>query len=381
MIPCSDLFQESMRYSHTSFSQMDILYNGVVLENDVPISSGSFTTDRTSNIRYNASVEIGMYPWDSIPVTSKGTRVRLWRGVTSIGTKERVQVGEYQVFNYKRTNRGTVSTSLKGLENFIIESEFIKPRTPPYGQSTLLTIQQLITEVLPTAQFVITASTDKIVSATGAWEKDRWGAVTALAASISADIWCGYDGRWYITDVPDLGNLVGQYQIDGGPAGVMIEENREDTRDQVYNAVSVSSQSSDQTVPPLWAWAYDSDPTSDTYFYGPYGQRVRFFSSQFFTTVDQCQAYATRLLIQSLAPNQSLAVGVLPIPFLESGDPILVVSEMGVPKGDYLVQKTTVPLGGGNMSIDVYGATTNDATFSLEHRVGRLAGNDLGLAA
>jgi hypothetical protein len=62
MIPCSDLFQESMRYSHTSFSQMDILYNGVVLENDVPISSGSFTTDRTSNIRYNASVEIGMYP-------------------------------------------------------------------------------------------------------------------------------------------------------------------------------------------------------------------------------------------------------------------------------------------------------------------------------
>jgi hypothetical protein len=130
-----------------------------------------------------------------------------------------------------------VSTSLKGLENFIIESEFIKPRTPPYGQSTLLTIQQLITEVLPTAQFVITASTDKIVSATGAWERDRWGAVTALAASISADIWCGYDGRWYITDVPDLGNLVGQYQIDGGPAGVMIEENREDTRDQVYNAV------------------------------------------------------------------------------------------------------------------------------------------------
>jgi hypothetical protein len=359
MIPCSALFQAAMPYSSTMFTEMDIVFNGVILENQVPLTSGSANTDRTRNTRYEASVEIGMYPWSSLPVDSKGTRVRLYRGIESIGTRERVQIGEYQVFTYKRTNRGTVSTTLKGLENFLIEASFIRPVTPPYGTSTIQTIQNLITEVLPDAEFVVTVSTDRLISATGAWEKDRWGdAITSLAGSINAEVYAGYDGRWYIVDAPDLTNLTGQYRIAGGPGGVLITEDRSDTREGVYNAVSVSANSSDQTVPPLWAWAYDDDVDSPTYFYGPYGQRVRYYSSQFFTTVDQCQNYATRLLAESLAPNQTLSIGTLPIPFLEASDPVTLVSEQGYPTADYLINKTTVPLDNGGLTAEML--TAND---------------------
>lgn len=350
MIDVSDLFQEAMRYSRTMTARMDVVYNDVVLENDVPLATGSINTDRSSNIRYQATAEMGMYPWDSLPLAADGTRIRLYYGLDSLGTKEFAQVGEYQVFDIARTNRGSLKLTLKGLEQFLIEAQFVRPRTPAYGVSTISAISDLIHEVLPTAQIVALNSTDRLVQATGAWDKDRWAAIDQLAKSINCEVFCGADGHFYIVDLPDIPSLVGQYQLDGGPNGVMITEDRTSTRDTVYNAVSVSANSSDQTVPPLWAWSYDSDPTSRTYFYGPYGQRVRFYSSQFFTTVAQCQAYADRLLNESLAPRRTLAIGALPIPFLEAGDPIKTITTQTVNPSttieNYLIQKTTLPFKG-----------------------------------
>jgi hypothetical protein len=363
MIPSSALFQEAMAYSRTMFSEMDIVKGGVILENQVPMTSGSLSTDRTRNTRYEASVEIGMYDWDSLPIDSKGTRIRLYQGLESIGVRERIQVGEYQVFSYKRTNRGTVSTTLKGLEQFLIEAQFIRPVTPPYGTSIITAISNLIHDVLPDAEIVVQCSQDRLVTSTGAWEKDRWGdAITKLAAGIDAEVYAGYDGRFYIVDAPDLSTLVGQYRIQGGPGGVLTSETRGDTRDGVYNAVSVSANSSDQTVPPLWAWAYDSNPASPTYFYGDYGQRVRYYSSQFFTDEAQCQAYADRLLIESLAPNLSLDIGAGPIPFLEASDPITMVSEQGYPTADYLINKTSLSLGIAEWTAEML--STADLTVS-----------------
>jgi hypothetical protein len=354
VIPSSTLFQEAMRYSRTMFTEMDIVFDGVTLENNVPLTAGSLTTDRTRNTRYEASVDIGLYEWDTLPINAKGTRLKVYRGIESIGVRERVQVGEYQVFDYRRTNRGSVSTTLKGLENYLMEAQFIRPRTPPYGQSIITAITNLIHEVLPDVEVVTQTSQNRLVTSTGAWEKDRWGdAITKLAAGISAEVYCGYDGRFYIVDAPDLTSLTGQYRIAGGPGGVMVSEDRSDTRDGVYNAVSVSSNSSDQTVPPLWAWSYDNDPASATYYYGPFGQRPRFYSSQFFTDTGQCQAYADRLLAESLAPNQTLSVGASPIPFLEAGDPVVVESQQGYPVHDYLINKTSLPLGNGTWTADM----------------------------
>jgi hypothetical protein len=111
-------------------------------------------------------------------------------------------------------------------------------------------------------------------------------------------------------------------------------------------------------VTPVWAWAFDNDPASPTYFYGPYGQRVRFYSSQFFTSVTQCQAYADRLLIESLSPSQTLSIGGSPIPFLEAGDPVTIVSEQGYPTASYLLQKTSLPLGNDSWSAEVQPSST-----------------------
>lgn len=354
MIDTSQLFQESLRFSRSIFTKIDIVYNGVVLENDIPISTASVSTDRTSNTRFGASVDLAQYPWQSLPITSEGTRLRIHHGIESIGTKESIQLGEYQVFEHKRTNGGAIAVTLRGLENYLIEASFIQPRTPPYGASTVATIAALIHEVLPDAEVVVACSYDRSIRATGAWEKERWKAITQLADSIYAEVYAGHDGRFYIADAPDLFGLVPVFELNGGSNGVLLEEARSSTRDEVYNAVSVSGQSSDQNAPPVWGWARDNDPASPTYYSGPYGKRVRFYSSQFFTSDAQCETYAFKLLAESLAPNETLSLQAGPLPILVAGDAVRLTSEQpGHPRSLHLLQKTKLSLSGGSWAADV----------------------------
>jgi hypothetical protein len=353
VIPASDLLLRAIRYSHVTFSEVDVVYNGVVRENNVKVTSASMSTDRGRNTRYEAAVDIALHDWELLPIDSKGTRIRLRQGVSSIGRREGMELGEYQVTDYSRTNRGTVKVTLKGLENIVQEARFIRPRTPPLRGSTLGTIQTLIREAIPDAEFVITASQDQRIQATGAWERERWDAITELANSINVEVWAGWDGKWHIADSPNLSALVPKFRLSGGPGGVLVEETRSDTREGVYNAVVCTAQSSDDQVPPVWAWARDASPASPTYYYGPYGQKPRFYSSQFFTSTYQCQAYADRLLIESLAPNMSLSVGALPVPFLEAGDAATIVSEQGQPTDVFLLQKTALTLGTGKWTAEI----------------------------
>lgn len=353
MIPSSPLLRRAIAYSHVTFSEVDVVYNNVVRQSNVKITSASMSTDRSRNTRYEASVDIALNDWERLPIDSKGTRLRLRQGVSSIGTRESMELGEYLVSDYSRTNRGTIKVTLKGLEQIVMDAKFIRPRTPPLRASVLVTIQTLILEVIPTAQFVIKASGDARIKATGAWEKERWDAITELANSIGVEVWAGWDGKWHIADAPDLSRLVPKFRIAGGPGGVLLEESRSDTRDGVYNAVVATAQSSDDKVPPVWAWARDASPSSPTYYYGPYGPKPMFFSSQFFTSTFQCQTYAKRKLVEALAPNKTLSVGTLPVPFLEAGDAATIVSEQGEPTDVFLLQKTNLTLGTGKWTAEI----------------------------
>jgi hypothetical protein len=261
------LFRDSQSQSRTIFSEMDIVRDGIVIAADIDVSGGTVTTDRGSNERYSATVTIARAPWeDALPVEMDGTRARLRTGVESIGVRESVQVGEYVIFDFKNDFKGELSVSLKGKEILVIGDQFIRPRTPPYGVSTVDTIISLVTESVPDAEFVLLNSIDKKITSTAPWDKERWGAVTELADSIMAEVYCGHDGRWYITDMPDLDNLVPVAKVIAGPSGVVIAQSVSKSRDKVRNAWSVSGQSSDPAVPPAWAFAYDSNPDSPTYY-------------------------------------------------------------------------------------------------------------------
>jgi len=353
MIPTSTLFQESMQFSRTMFTEMDIVFRGTIVAANVNITDGTVTTDRSSNTRYSAGVSLGIAPWENLPLDVYGTRVRLRRGVESIGTREAVQVGEYLVGDFGRSARGALTVTLKGLEQLVIDDRFIRPRTPPRGASTVDTITALIQESIPGIEVVALCSYDRKVTATGAWEKERWDAITALANSIIAEVYCGHDGRFYIVDQPDLTNLVPVFQLTAGPSGVLIDQTRSKSREGVFNAWSVSGQSSDAETPAVWGFAADTDPTSKTFYGEPFGKNVGYYSSQFFNKDEQCVAYAQRKLAASLAATWKMSLSAGPLPMLEAGDAVGTSDEFGNASTVYLLQKTSLPLGSGTWSADV----------------------------
>lgn len=344
MIPSSKLLRDSAAYSQTTSLFVDVLRGNSVVYPRIPVTDGKFTSDRGSKVRMKVDVSLSVANHPELLINNNVHRIRVSRGYTSLGVAESIQHGIFRVDEVEENDDDSVELNCSGLETYIEDARFIRPRTPPRGVSTAGHIRDLIQEVLPGQKVSIECSKDKPVLATSPWDKDRWGAIEYLASSIDAEVYADYRGYFVIRDIPSLAKGVPVYRISPGSAGTLLNRKVKNTRDRVYNACVVYGQSSDPNVPPVWGWAYDSNPSSPTYFYGDFGQVPRFFSSQFFTTNAQCTAYAETQLAEAMATNQSLSVEALPLTFLEPGDPIeVMMKDKSIQKR--MIQKIAFNLG------------------------------------
>lgn len=344
MIPASDLMRTAAGYSRTLQCTVDFYQGGVLTWERAPVVSGSITADRDSKVRTNCDVVVAVEEWADLPVDNKAGRFEVYRGVGTLGYAERLQLGEFRVDEITRPSMSSVGIKGSGLEAYVADARFLTPRTPPYGSSTTSAIMTLVREVLPGAEFRLRNTTDRRVTATATWDRERIDAVGDLASSINAEVFVDGTGTWVIADLPDPTGGAPVFIVDDGEGGVLVDRKEVDTRDRVYNAASVTGHSSDQNVPPVWAWAADLDPASPTYFYGPFGQKPIFYTSQFFTTTTQCQVYANVLLAEALAANVSVSFTTTPIDFLEVGDVIGVRDRHGT-VNTHLLQSFRAGLG------------------------------------
>jgi hypothetical protein len=334
MLNASALLQEAARYSRTLSCRVDVYHGQSRTHSDVPVTAGTLTADRTRQYRLGASLTLAMTPDDATGIDTRHCRFKVHRGVESIGVVERMQLGEFRVDEVSRNETGLIQLTGSGLESYVIDARFIRPRTPPRGTGTLDYIATLIREAVPSAMVRMLATTDRLITATAPWDSERWDAIDALAASINTEVFVNAAGEFVIADAPSLDAGVPVYLVNEGDGGVLVGRAQKDTRDQVYNAVSVSGSSTDPNVLPVWAWSYDNNPGSDTYYFadpliGGYGQVPRFYESQFFNTDAQCQVVADELLAQSLAANKTLNFSTTPLSFLEVGDTVTVQMQDG----------------------------------------------------
>lgn len=329
MLKASALLQEAARFSRTLSSRVDVYSGQKVIYSNVPVVSGTITGDRGSKARLNCSLTLGMARNEGADINVRSCRFKVYRGIESIGVKEQMQLGEFRVDELTRTETGQIDLTGGGLESYVIDARFLRPRTPPKGTSTISFIVTLIQEALPSVPVRILATSDRVITATAPWDSERWDAITALADSINAEVYANAAGEMVIADAPDFVTDAPVYLINEGEGGVLVSRKSKDTRDQVYNAVSSSGSSSDPNVPPVWGWAYDSNPSSPTYYFadplqGGFGQVPRFYESQFFNTDAQAQAVADSLLAQSLAANSTITFSTIPLSFLEASDTVTV---------------------------------------------------------
>lgn len=352
MLQVSPLLQSAALYSQTFSQRVDVVRGDEVVVPDLPVVGGKITAKRTSSPRLNCSLSVAVEPWKPLTFGNNVHRVRVYRGVESLGQREVLMQGDFRIDDIARSEDGTVSLSCSGLEQYIIDGRLIIPRVPPYGASTVDTIIDLIREVRPDARVRVENTTNRAITMTDVWEKDRWDAVDDLASSIEAEVFVDARGDFVIADEPSLsGEPV--IWLRQGEDGLQVTQTATKTREQVYNAAVAMNQDTVPGAAPVWGWAYVDDPNDELYFYGDFGQVPRFHLSQFYTQSFQCTRYARKLLIDAVAANSGLKFTVpATVWWLEVGD-LVGVDMLDGTKEVHLLTEMNADLGpDGTISFD-----------------------------
>lgn len=126
-----------------------------------------------------------------------------------------------------------------------------------------------------------------------------------------------------------------------GDNGTIITMQSAKTRENVYNSITVIVERTDGSDP-IRVTVFDNDPTSLTYFYGPFGQRNKNYTIQSAATQQIAYILAVRLLQASLALSQTWTWSVPCQPNLDPGD--IVIMDYRNVVSPVMIETIAIPL-------------------------------------
>jgi hypothetical protein len=254
---------------------------------------------------------------------------------------------------------GPVTLTGKSMECAIIDDKFQVPATTRGYGGCVDAITALIRQTLPDATIVnLTSGTRNPTCAVTVWDAgaDRWDAVTQIALAMQAEIYVDAQNRFVITDLPDVLTAPVAWDIAEGEGGTLMSSARAMSRTAVCNAVVASGENSAGNNAPVSAIAKDTDPTSPTFWGGPFGKVTKSISSALWISVAACQSAADYALFDAIAPNVTTSIASSPNPAVEANDVLRIVHSGRAER--YLLQSATIPL-------------TAEGSFSVNLRSGK----------
>lgn len=290
------------------------------------ISGGSVVDSCTSQVRRSATVyvaDVSLWPAGPLDLLSiDGTELQIDYGISIPGAGvEWIPL----IRGLLTDDVETIPATSQGLTLTLADrSQKVKDDrvTAPIqvgGTGTIVSnIQTLITGSYPAANVVdLTGDTTACPAITV--QQDKWDeGVEVLASSIGAEVFCSPTGDFVIRYQPTLAsNPV--WRIDTGPRGILVSNQRIRSRSNVYNQVIAQGESSDGTAP-VSATATDSDPTSPTFYGGPFGKKTLIYTSSALKTTAQCAAAAAAILARMKGMDRQYTLQTLTNPALQSGD-------------------------------------------------------------
>ncbi|MGY1579138.1 DUF5047 domain-containing protein [Streptomyces sp. MN13] len=359
MYPVSDRFIAQLAESHRVATQVELfLTNGRVV--DLEHTGGSVTVDRGQAIRRTCTVTIAdpalipRTPADQL--ATYGARLRISRGIDyGDGSSELVPLGVFRLDSVDGdVSEGPVTLAGKDLSAIVADDKFTSPYT---ATGTVVgAVTALIQRSIPDAGVLGQITDQPIGKRTFDVEADPWAGCQEIAAAAGAEVYANADGTFVIATLPDLLTATPVWAVEATEGGVYISGNRAMTSDGVHNGVLARGENTSENTAPVSYLATDDDPTSPTYWSGPFGRRPMFYSSSTLTTVNACAQAANLKLAAGKAPNASGDISSLPNPALEPGDVLRVMHEDGS-RELHQVASFSVPLDvGGNFPISTISA-------------------------
>ena len=297
------------------------------LADDIPLDAGVLEVTADSNVpgRLDLSVPSEWAPRrPSDALAIYGQRL-IVRQVLAIADQEwTVDLGQYRIQAWDH-EAPSVSVEALSLEQIIADYRFDTPYTRPAGATFAGQLGVICKGLLPVDTSALT-NRSLPASITEDWEEDRMAAVRGLQTNWPADFRVDADGVLVCTPERTV-KAVPDVEWVHGEANAYVSTGGNALRDDIYNSVVARGEKANGQ--PVQVTVVDDNPSSPTYFYGPYGRRQRFYESPLISTVAQARSAARTVLAREKRKTAVITVTAPPDPRIEMLDTARVTLDDG----------------------------------------------------
>lgn len=361
----TDRFYEAIKKSHTIISWVDIITaNQEVIR--MPIVDGQVDVDRTAAFRRKLSCQC-IDPTGRVTprtegeiLTPYGTQLRAYRGVRYSDAEDDYEVSSLGVFRLSKSsitdnNAGSPVIQLEAFDRAreISRDKFKSPYVIAPDTGAMEALKNIAKQTFADLQFDAISSpvttTAPLLFEAGA---DPWEAITKLATSMGCEAYFDVEGRLAVLPPHDLDALPSpDFSYIEGDNCTMLDLSREYNDEGVFNGVIVTGESVGDELPPVRGEAWDENPTSPTYRYGPYGEVPTFVTDNLAKTNEQCAMIARSRLSLIAGATSKIAITALVNPSYECNDIVSVKRDKSKVNGLYAIDTFSIPLRSATQSL------------------------------
>lgn len=347
MYPRSAAFAAALRTGYTLAFYCEVLYGGQVITGSLKIAGGNVQVDYTAANRRRGVINVidpdkTLTPVNASDVLSPyGHELRPYRGMSlGGGVFEYVPVATLRIASTVSSN-GQIQVTGFDRSRSVSRARFESPYVIVSGTNYGDAIASLISSRLPSVQFrfaYVAATTPLIVFDQMA---DPWTSAQKLADAVGCDLYFDPMGVCVLepTANPVSAAIVSDYSE--GANSLLLDASSSMTDDPGYNGVVVDSEPPGGTA--IHSVTYDTDPTSPTYYLGPYGTVPTFQRTTFITSQAQADNAGAAELLRNRGGTEQVKITVLPDPCQEAGDLVYVKSSLERIDNNYIAESFTVP--------------------------------------
>lgn len=350
-------FLEEIRRSHDVVSYVDIISADQQIVRLTTVTSGDVRVDGTAAIRRSLSFSCVDVDGTLAPKTEHsmltpfGTVARPYRGVRYRDGREEVYpLGVYRLASVDPVDSsgGPVEVRVQAydLSRTVSRDKFTDIYVIPAGTNLVTAIQTIIERTLPDVEYSV-ISTPRVTTAPQVYNTndDPWDVVSDLALSLGCQAYFDVYGRFTLEPGREIDSgTLPEFTYIEGKGCTMLGLSRSFRDEPGHNGVIVTGESPGDSLPPVRAEAWDTEPKSPTYRYGPYGEVPLHHTDQNIKTVEEAQATASAMLSSLIGVVENLSIESMVNPTLEAGAVVEVRRERSHVSGLYIVDSFNVPL-------------------------------------
>jgi uncharacterized protein DUF5047 len=347
--PTSEAFQEALNSNSRRWtSKIEILYDGAVSTINTVLEGGYVGIDDVA-VRREAHITFVDADGVLTPASARdllaptGAEMRIYRGLyLADDTIEYVPMGVFGIVKPEvRSHSDGVVVEVKGFDRVdaIRARQFTDPWTVAAGTLVTTAITDIVQSRLAVATR-ITASTLTTPEVVFDRLSNPWYAVEALAEAAGMKAY--FDALGSLVIAPAQDEETGIVYTIGTEVATLMNVTRSMDSSETNNGVIVRGYHPDWV--PVRVEIWDEDPTSPTYYLGPFGKRPFGYYSELITTEAQAQQVADALYPRVTKIQQELEITTVGTIAHDVGDTFTVIDPRSKTSGRYTVVSGTIPL-------------------------------------